>query len=162
MKTMTNPDRAPWILVGANWADRAQGPIVSRVTPWPDPDFVPLGREQVAVYDFGSPPGRSRGDVVLLHGMADVARSLEPLARSLADQYHVVAYDARGHGRSTHPGAYSQGRTRMTDQQLADRLALFADLEHVEVPEAGHMVHFDQPDRINQLVTDFLDRRVPR
>jgi pimeloyl-ACP methyl ester carboxylesterase len=299
--------------------------------------MTPLGREQVAVYDLGPPPGQSRGDVVLLHGMADVARSLEPLARSLADQYHVVAYDARGHGRSTHPGAYSQyhfvgdllgvieacgladpilighslggqtvanfaglypdqvtaavemeglgpptmhppntapvrldhdramvealrssphhrpqpdiasaasrltkvhtrldpdralllaeegtvpgpeggrvwrhdertwhwiasidydalarrwaavtapvlavsgaeawegwwarpggpsqGRTRMTDQQLAERLALFADLEHVEVPEAGHMLHFDQPDRINQLVNDFLDRRLPR
>lgn len=286
-------------------------------------------------YDYGPPPGGSLGDVVLLHGMADVARSLEPLALSLVDRYRVVAYDARGHGRSSHPGAYTglhfvadlvgvvdafgldepilvghslgghtvanyaglypdrvraavlieglgppspplpeasraqldharsmvevlrssprhrpqpdiasaaarltvahprlehdralvlaaEGtiagpdggrvwrhdertwhwiasvdhaaleqrwaaitapvlavsgaeawetwwarpggpvvdRERMTDEQFAARLALFTDIEHVELAEAGHMIHFDQPDRLNQLVDDFLHRRV--
>jgi len=77
------------------------------VTSWPAPTTLSLGREALAVYDYGPPSGDSRGDVVLLHGMADVARSLEPLARSLIDRYRVVAFDARGHGRSTHPGAYS-------------------------------------------------------
>lgn len=294
-----------------------------------------LGRETIVVYDYGPPPGGSQGDVVLLHGMADVARSLEPLALSLVDRYRVVAFDARGHGRSSHPGAYSglhfvadlagvidvlelerpilighslgghgvanysgiyadrvraavllegfgpptpappqvverqleqarvmidlfrssprhrlqpdipaaaarltathtrldpdramllaeegttpgpdggrmwrhderawhwiasvdhvvleqrwaaitapvlavtgaeawetwwsrpggpsAGRVKMTDEQFAARLDLFADIEHVELAEAGHMVHFDQPERINQLVNDFLRRRV--
>ncbi|MCP3913451.1 MAG: alpha/beta hydrolase [Actinomycetia bacterium] len=302
---------------------------------WPAPTMTPLGRQKLAVYDFGPPSGPSGGDVVLLHGMADVARSLEPLAQSLVDDYRVVAFDARGHGRSSHPGAYSQfhfvgdllgvldacrienpillghslgghtvanfaglypdrvrgavlmeglgppsapmpdtakanldharamigvvrssphhrpqpdleaaaarlaaihprldpdralvlaeegtipgpdggrvwrhdertwhwvssvdnralgqrwaaitapvlvisggeawdnwwarpgrptaGRLKMTDEQFAARLGLFADVEHVELAEAGHMVHFDQPERINQLVNDFLDRRV--
>lgn len=70
--------------------------------------MTPLGREELAVYDFGTPasPGHD-GDVVVLHGMADVARSLEPLVDSLVDRYRVVTFDARGHGRSTHPGAYS-------------------------------------------------------
>ncbi len=297
--------------------------------------MTPLGRERLAVYDYGPPPGPSQGDVVLLHGMADVARSLEPLAQSLLDRYRVVTFDARGHGRSSHPGAYSQfhfvsdllgvidacgldnpilighslgghtvanfaglypdrvrvavlmeglgppsapmpdtaaadlgharamidilrssphhhpqpdiqaaatrltttharldpyralvlaeegtipgpdggrvwrhdertwhwitsvdhralarrwaaitapvlavsgseawdtwwarpggptaGRLRMTGEQFAARLGLFADMEHVELAEAGHMVHFDQPDRISQLVNDFLDRRI--
>ena len=305
------------------------------MTSWPAPTTLSLGRETLAVYDYGPPSGDSRGDVVLLHGMADVARSLEPLARSLIDRYRVVAFDARGHGRSTHPGAYSEmhfvadlvglvesigierpilighslgghtvanysgiypdrvraavlleglgppsapppdtapaelgraramidvlrssprhrpqpdiaaatarlttihtrldperagvlaeegtipgpdggrvwrhderawhwiasvdnavlerrwaaiaapvlavsgaeawetwwarpggpvdGRVRMTDEQFADRLRLFADIEHVELPEAGHMVHFDQPERIGQLIDDFLRRRV--
>ena len=51
-------------------------------------------------------------------------------------------------------------RVRMTDEQFAARLALFRDIEHVDLPEAGHMVHFDQPDRVNALVNDFLHRRI--
>ena len=309
------------------------GPVTSSV--WPAAEIVEFGRETLAVYDYGPPPGRSLGDVVLLHGMTDVARSLEPVADSLCDRYRVVLYDARGHGRSSHPGAYSvlhhvadlhtvldrleladpilvghslgghtvanhaglfpdrvravvllegmgpparlrpvdpterlaQTRTmveslatsrpprpvadldaaterllaahgrldrdrarvlaaegtrpgpdgglvwrhddrtwhwvtsidqvaleerwgaitapilavsgteawdtwwatprgpdrlriRMTDQEFAERLALFADIEHVDLAEAGHMVHFDQPDRISELVDEFLRRRL--
>ncbi len=305
------------------------------VTTWPAPESVTLGRETLAVYDYGPPSAESQGDIVLLHGMADVARSLEPLALSLADRYRVVLFDARGHGRSSHPGAYSvlhfvadlaalldgleldrsilighslgghsvanyaglypdrvraavlleglgppalpvppspphqleharvmidllrsaprhrpqpdipaaaarltathtrlrqdralvlaeegtvptpdggrvwrhdertwhwissvdhaaledrwaaitapvlavsgaeawetwwarpggpvAGRVQMTDDEFAARLALFADIEHVELDEAGHMLHFDQPDRINALVGEFLSRRV--
>lgn len=301
--------------------------------------MIPLGPESLALYDLGLPPGgpgAERGDVVLLHGMADVARGLEPLAMALAHQYRVVAFDARGHGRSTHPGAYSglhfvadlaevidtleldrpilighslgghtvanyaglfpdrvraavllegmgppsprpapdpaarlahgramvevlrrvprhrpqpdvaaaaerlraahprldpdralmlaeegtrpgpdggrvwrhderswhwvtsidqdtldlrwraitapvlavsgaeawetwwarpgrptADRPRLSDEEWAARLGLFQDLEHVELAEAGHMVHFDQPDRITDLITGFLDRRLP-
>lgn len=302
---------------------------------WPAPQLTPIAGETIAVYDYGPPrEDRSQGDVVLLHGMADVARSLEPLARSLADRYRVLAFDARGHGRSSHPGAYSvlhfvadlagvleahdidrpllvghslgghtavnyaglypdrpravvlleglgppspavavgdparldharamvdilratprhrpqpsieaaaarltsihtrldpdralllaeegtkpgpdggrvwrhdertwhwissvdhavleqrwaavaapvlaitgdeawetwwarpggpsADRRRLYPDEFAKRLAHFADLEHLELPEAGHMVHFDQPDRINALVDDFLQRR---
>lgn len=305
------------------------------MTAWPAPTTATLGRETLAVYDYGPPRNDSRGDVLLLHGMADVARSLEPLASTLADRYRVAAFDARGHGRSSHPGAYSvlhfvadlagiidaldldrpilighslgghtvanyaglypdriraavlleglgppalpvpeaapqqleyarsmidllrssprhrpqpdipaaaarltaihtrlhperalllaeegtipdtdggrvwrhdertwhwiasvdpvrleqrwaaitapvlavsgaeawdtwwarpggpvAGRVKMTSDQFAARLALFADVEHVELPEAGHMVHFDQPRRVNELVDDFLGRRL--
>jgi pimeloyl-ACP methyl ester carboxylesterase len=80
------------------------------VTAWPSPTEIDVGRESLAVYDYGPPPGPPRlhqGDVVFLHGMADVARSLEPLMAPLTDRYRVLAFDARGHGRSTHPGAYS-------------------------------------------------------
>ena len=305
--------------------------------------MITLGRETFAVYDFGRPPdpapagdgSEPGGDIVLLHGMADVARSLEPVAQSLLDRYRVVAFDARGHGHSSHPGAYSQlhfvadlagvldaldidrpilighslgghtvanfaglypdraravvmleglgppvapgpdtaqahldhgramvevlravprhrpqpdvvaaagrltathtrldpdralvlaeegtrpgpdggrvwrhdertwhwitsvdhealgerwasitapvfavsgseawetwwarpggpsaDRVRMTEAQFAARLSHFPDLEHVELAEAGHMVHFDQPERINALIADFLGRRV--
>jgi len=59
------------------------------------------------------------------------------------------------------PGGPSVGRKQLTEEQFAERLAVFADIEHVELAEAGHMVHFDQPERINELVVDFLTRRVP-
>lgn len=58
------------------------------------------------------------------------------------------------------PGGPTADRPRMTDDQFRERLATFQDLEHVELPEAGHMLHFDQPERISQLVVDFLLRRV--
>ncbi len=310
-------------------------PIVYPVTNWPDPTELNLAGERIAVYDFGEPVGVSQGDVALLHGMADVARSLEPLARQLAERYRVLTFDARGHGRPSHPGAYSVlhyvadlvgiieayelhqpilighslgghtvanyaglypgrarsvvllegmgppspavdgtakaeldraramvevlrtrsnhraqpgiaaaaarlrtvhprldperavllaeegtmagpdggriwrhdertrhwiasvdhavneqrwaaitapvfamsgaeawetwwarpggpsvGRERLTEQQFAARLGVFADIEHIELAGAGHMVHFDQPERIDELVTDFLTRRV--
>ncbi len=302
---------------------------------WPSPTMLSLGDQALAVYDYGTPDGSCLGDVVLLHGMADLARSMEPLAESLRDRYRVVAFDARGHGRSSHPGAYSvlhfvadlaavldhldldqpilvghslgghsvanyaglypdrvsaavlleglgppaeqrldtqaahlehgramvdvlrrpsrhrpqpdvaaaarrlcdahprldperalvladegtvvtddgqrvwcydgrtwqwiasvdhrelehrwsaitapvfavtgteawdtwwarpggpvDGRVRLTPAQFAERLGLFADIEHVELADAGHMVHFDQPDRVNELVANFLRRRV--
>jgi pimeloyl-ACP methyl ester carboxylesterase len=307
------------------------------VTSWPDPATIDLGRETLAVYDYGPPAGASLGDVVMLHGMADVARSLEPLAEHLHRRYRVVLFDARGHGRSSHPGAYSAlhyvadlhafldrmeighpilighslgghtvanygglfperpralvlleglgpptttrpatpearlahtrtmiealgasprhraqpdlvaaaerllvahprldpararvladegtepgpdggvvwrhdertwhwvtsidqatleerwaaitvpvlavsgveawdtwwtrtrgpaiDREKMSDEELAERLAIFADLHHVELTEAGHMVHFDRPDRLNQLIDEFLRTRVER
>ena len=51
-------------------------------------------------------------------------------------------------------------RVRMTDDEFAQRLALFADIEHVELAEAGHMLHFDQPTRVNELIQGFLSARV--
>ncbi|MEZ5407739.1 MAG: alpha/beta fold hydrolase [Acidimicrobiales bacterium] len=97
-------------------------------TPWPAPAMIDLGRERLAVYDYGPPAGgASRGDVVFLHGMADVARSLEPLTAALTDRYRVLAFDARGHGRSTHPGAYSALHF------VAD-LAALLDALHLEHP----------------------------
>lgn len=91
---------------------------------WPEPQTVELGRESLVVYDYGPPPGPSQGDAVLLHGMADVARSLEPLADTLRDRYRVLLFDARGHGRSSHPGAYSVLHYVADLQALLGRLGL--------------------------------------
>jgi pimeloyl-ACP methyl ester carboxylesterase len=46
------------------------------------------------------------------------------------------------------------------DADHARKLALFADLEHVLVPDAGHMIHYDQPDVLARALTDFLKRRL--
>jgi pimeloyl-ACP methyl ester carboxylesterase len=51
-------------------------------------------------------------------------------------------------------------RTRMTAEEFEQRLAIFADMTHVELAEAGHMVHFDQPDRVSDLVDRFLAERL--
>lgn len=41
--------------------------------------------------------------IVLAHGMYDNGRRWVPLADELADEYDIITYDARGHGRSDAP-----------------------------------------------------------
>jgi pimeloyl-ACP methyl ester carboxylesterase len=60
------------------------------------------------------------------------------------------------------PVAEAEGRQRLTPEEWRQRLACFADVEAVELEGAGHLVHFDQPDRLNQVIDDFLRRRVER
>jgi pimeloyl-ACP methyl ester carboxylesterase len=46
------------------------------------------------------------------------------------------------------------------DADLARKLALFGDVEHVVIPDAGHMIHYDQPDALLHALRDFLKRRL--
>jgi pimeloyl-ACP methyl ester carboxylesterase len=43
--------------------------------------------------------------IVFAHGFGGSARNFRPQVRALSDAYRVVAYDARGHGRSEAPDA---------------------------------------------------------
>ena len=48
------------------------------------------------------------------------------------------------------------GRLEVTPEQHAERRAAFRNLRYVTVPEAGHMLHHDQPERVARLIDDFL------
>jgi pimeloyl-ACP methyl ester carboxylesterase len=50
-------------------------------------------------------------------------------------------------------------RVRMTEAEYRQHLSAFPDIEHVELAEAGHMIAFDQPERLNEVIADFLARR---
>lgn len=52
--------------------------------------------------------------IVLVHGFLDTGRRWIPLAEDLSEEYEVIAYDARGHGRSDAPN---------TGYHLTDRIA---------------------------------------
>ena len=54
--------------------------------------------------------------------------------------------------RHTSPAA---GSSR-AHSELERRLACFKDARHVEIADAGHMIHFDQPDELNDVVVRFL------
>ena len=54
--------------------------------------------------DFGN---ADAPDMLLLHGMRDLAWSMKPVAEAFCRQYHVVVPDLRGHGDSDNPGIYS-------------------------------------------------------
>jgi len=47
-------------------------------------------------------------------------------------------------------------RVGLTAEQYAERRAAFRDLRYATVPDAGHMLHHDQPAAVARLVEDFL------
>jgi pimeloyl-ACP methyl ester carboxylesterase len=49
-------------------------------------------------------------------------------------------------------------RVKLTPQDVAERRAAFRDLRYVVVPEAGHMMHHDQPQAVARLLEEFLAR----
>ena len=42
-------------------------------------------------------------------------------------------------------------------EEIPRRVGLFRSATHVEIPEAGHMVHFDTPERLVDLCQQFLE-----
>jgi carboxypeptidase C (cathepsin A) len=44
------------------------------------------------------------------------------------------------------------------DDDLAERRAGFADLTEARLDECGHMMHFDQPERLAQVLEEFFGR----
>ena len=50
------------------------------------------------------------------------------------------------------------GRMKDTPDQLAERKNAFRDHREVELDDAGHMMHHDQPERLARLIEDFIPR----
>ncbi len=59
---------------------------------------------RLSFLDFGN---AEKPDLILLHGMQDHAMSMVEIAQALRENYHVVALDMRGHGKSDNPGIYA-------------------------------------------------------
>ncbi|MFD6242147.1 SDR family oxidoreductase [Streptomyces diastaticus] len=79
---------------------------------------VPTGGVELRVAELGD---TSRPTVVLVHGYPDSKEVWSDVAARLADRFHVVLYDVRGHGRSTAPRPLRGGFTleKLTDDFLA-------------------------------------------
>ena len=52
----------------------------------------------------------------------------------------------------------TRARLKLAAEDLAERRAAFADLRHVTIPAAGHMLHHDQPAAVARIVEEFLAR----
>jgi len=72
--------------------------------PAPRQIFVEASNATLAGWDYGNP---TAPPMVFLHGLTDLAWSLHPVAERFADRYHVLNFDLRGHGDSSHPGRYT-------------------------------------------------------
>ncbi|MEV6614559.1 SDR family oxidoreductase [Streptomyces sp. NPDC051051] len=79
---------------------------------------VRTGGIELCVVELGDP---GRPTVVLVHGYPDSKEVWSEVASRLADHFHVVLYDVRGHGRSSTPRPLRGGFTleKLTDDFLA-------------------------------------------
>ncbi|MEV4675453.1 MULTISPECIES: alpha/beta fold hydrolase [Actinomadura] len=89
---------------------------------------------RLAVREYGEP---GRTTVVLVHGYPDTQAVWEPVARFLADDFHVVTYDVRGAGASTRP---RRTRSYVMDELNGD---LHAVLDAVSPDRPVHLVGHD-------------------
>ncbi|MBW5420734.1 SDR family oxidoreductase [Streptomyces sp. BG9H] len=80
--------------------------------------WVRTGGVELCVAELGDP---ERPTVLLVHGYPDSKEVWTEVAERLADRFHVVLYDVRGHGRSTAPQPLRGGFTleKLTDDFLA-------------------------------------------
>ncbi|MEU6661695.1 SDR family oxidoreductase [Streptomyces sp. NPDC046821] len=80
--------------------------------------WVSTGGIELCVAELGDP---DRPTVLLVHGYPDSKEVWSEVAERLADRFHVVLYDVRGHGRSTAPTPLRGGFTleKLTDDFLA-------------------------------------------
>ena len=77
-------------------------------TPVPDAErIVRNGEFDLAVYEYGDPAAET---IVLVHGWPDDHHLWDRVIPLLAGRFHVVAYDTRGHGRSTRTNRTSDYR----------------------------------------------------
>ncbi|MGA5327362.1 SDR family oxidoreductase [Streptomyces griseoincarnatus] len=80
--------------------------------------WVRTGGVELCVAELGDP---ERPAVILVHGYPDSKEVWSRVAPRLAERFHVVAYDVRGHGGSTAPRPLRGGFTleKLTDDFLA-------------------------------------------
>jgi NAD(P)-dependent dehydrogenase (short-subunit alcohol dehydrogenase family)/pimeloyl-ACP methyl ester carboxylesterase len=80
--------------------------------------WVRTGGVELCVAELGDP---EQPTVVLVHGYPDSKEVWSEVAPRLAETFHVVLYDVRGHGRSTAPRPLRGGFTleKLTDDFLA-------------------------------------------
>ncbi|MEU8894539.1 SDR family oxidoreductase [Nocardia sp. NPDC048505] len=96
--------------------------------------IVRHGEFELAVYEYGDPAAET---IVLVHGWPDTHHLWDSVVPLLAQRFHVVAYDTRGHGRST--------RTQRTADYRLDALAadFYAVADAVSPDRPVHVLAHD-------------------
>ncbi|MEU0168725.1 SDR family oxidoreductase [Streptomyces iakyrus] len=97
--------------------------------------WVRTGEVELCVAEMGDP---GRPTVVLVHGYPDSKEVWSEVAGRLAGRFHVVAYDVRGHGRSSAPRPLRGG---FTLEKLTDDFLAVADAVSPDAPV--HLVGHD-------------------
>ncbi|GGZ16862.1 short chain dehydrogenase [Streptomyces inusitatus] len=97
--------------------------------------WVRTGGIELCVAELGD---AARPTVVLVHGYPDSKEVWSEVAVRLADRFHVVLYDVRGHGRSSAPKPLRGG---FTLEKLTDDFLAVADAVSPERPV--HLVGHD-------------------
>jgi esterase len=115
------------------------------------PNFVAVSTPLVHYRSYGNPDNPT---LFILHGIFGMLDNWHYAAGILSEQYHVVSFDARNHGKSFHDPAMS------FESMSADLYRLMAHLELEKADIMGHsmggktVMHFamQHPDRIRKLL----------
>ena len=94
--------------------------------------FVSVGAIRLQVFEWGA---ADKPLLILLHGLASTSHMFDLLAPQLASDYHVIAYDQRGHGRSDKPDSGYDFESIAGD---LDRLTAALGLGDAPFALAGH------------------------
>ena len=94
--------------------------------------FVQAGNMRLNVYEWGSD---AKPPLILLHGLASSSHMFDLIAPELAADYHVIAFDQRGHGLSDKPDAGYDYETIASD---LDHLLTALGLGDIPFVLAGH------------------------
>ncbi|GAA1893433.1 SDR family oxidoreductase [Streptantibioticus ferralitis] len=88
------------------------------MTSEPRERLVRSGDIELCTVEYGA---TAHPTIVLVHGYPDSKEVWNPVAERLADRFHVVLYDVRGHGRSSAPTPLRGGfrLEKLTDDFLA-------------------------------------------
>ncbi|PPJ35019.1 short chain dehydrogenase [Nocardia nova] len=109
--------------------------LVTDTAPVPDSEhFVRNGEFDIAIYEYGDPAAPT---MLLVHGWPDDHHLWDRVIPKLSGRFHVVAYDTRGHGRST--------RTDRTEDYGLDRFAsdFYAVADAVSPDRPVHVLAHD-------------------
>ena len=83
--------------VYGNQADWQYEHLTFRTGTSPEPGYISIGEQQIAVITAGNP---DRPALLLLHDLAGSAASVSDLISTLVDGYHVICPDLPGHAES--------------------------------------------------------------
>lgn len=132
---------------------------------------VRSGGAKLQCYRTGSGPS-----IVLVHGWSDSALRWVPLAEDLSEEYEVIAYDTRGHGRSDAPETGYDLDDRIGDLRavvresgLMDPVLVGHSMNAATVartaaryPDLPRGVVLEDPDGLHDVPDDDPDERVAR
>jgi len=102
---------------------------------------------------FGNPEGKK---LVFLHGLMGSGGNWRSVAKSFQDEFEILTYDQRGHGRSPHFNSYE------TEDYCADLFSFLEELAWEKIHLVGHSMggrnafvfaHL-HPERVEKLVIE--------
>jgi esterase len=87
------------VLLGVGFAELSALPSAQAQNPVQQPAdrYVTVNSLRLHYLDWG---GADKPPLIMLHGIARVARTFDHIAPRFTEQYHVIAIDMRGHGDS--------------------------------------------------------------
>ncbi len=94
-----------------------------------------LGGLRLAALEWGEP---GRPGVLFLHGGSAHAHWFDAVAPGLADRFHVVSLDQRGHGESQWPAPAADGAAYATEHFVADLVGVLDALGWARAAVVGH------------------------